>query len=442
MERSRIAYAPGDATEAAAFLRACSERREAGVDLRAGLLESPFTRETPRSALDLPTVESPEEVRGLEGPAAILAGHARLGGVREVSRGDLLAVCGGGATIDELRRAAAAEGLFFAHEPAAASGDLTVAELVMAGLPSPTDGRFGALRESILSVELVTPSGEVVRTGSRSVKDVAGYEIPGLLCGAGGVCGMISSVTVRLRPEPGTRLRLVLRGEETALDAAGRRIAHAMRPLSIVVYPGAAGEIAAAALGLPAAPGALLAAELLSPAADDETGLRDAFLAAAGVVEAETVGGDAWRRLAAVPRLAAERAGTRGTALWTIHDGAVAAPDPPDAISWRSTWPDLRFAVAPLPGESNEPADGEMLRAIPGLERLLAGRSGAGRRFAVGLLRAGDGDAGTRLVHPSSILEVAVEMPGAGEYVERARIESVLWTRIRRVFDPAGIMLP
>ena len=98
--------------------------------------------------------------------------------------------------------------------------------------------------------------------------------------------------------------------------------------------------------------------------------------------------------------------------------------------------------MAPFPGESKEPVDGEMLLAIHGLDRLMSGRAGAGRRFAIGLLRAGKGDAGLRLVHPSSILEVAEEMPGAGEYVERARIESGLWTEIRRVFDPVGIMLP
>ena len=57
------------------------------------------------------------------------------------------------------------------------------------------------LREYILSVELVTGAGERVRFGSRSVKDVAGYEVIGLLLGSGGRYGMITEATLRLIPK-------------------------------------------------------------------------------------------------------------------------------------------------------------------------------------------------------------------------------------------------
>jgi FAD/FMN-containing dehydrogenase len=51
-------------------------------------------------------------------------------------------------------------------------------------------------------VELVTGKGEKVRFGSRSVKDVAGYEVIGLLLGSGSRYGIITEVTLRLIPEP------------------------------------------------------------------------------------------------------------------------------------------------------------------------------------------------------------------------------------------------
>jgi len=54
----------------------------------------------------------------------------------------------------------------------------------------------------VLSLELVTGAGEKVHFGSRSVKDVAGYEVIGLLLGGGGRYGMITEVTLRLIPKP------------------------------------------------------------------------------------------------------------------------------------------------------------------------------------------------------------------------------------------------
>jgi FAD/FMN-containing dehydrogenase len=64
---------------------------------------------------------------------------------------------------------------------------------------------YGGLREYILSVELVTGAGEIVHFGSRSVKDVAGYEVIGMLLGGGGRYGMITEVTLRLIPGQGNR---------------------------------------------------------------------------------------------------------------------------------------------------------------------------------------------------------------------------------------------
>ncbi|MBN1884918.1 MAG: FAD-binding oxidoreductase [Candidatus Krumholzibacteriota bacterium] len=450
MERCRHTFAPGRPAEAAAFLRACSERRSGGVDLRVGLLESPFTRETPRSALDLEPLGGAEEIGRIGGPATVLAGHARLGGVLEVSRADLLAVCGGGATLGELRRAAAAEGLFFPYEPPVSSGEETIAGLVMAGMRGAADGRFGPLRESILSVEIATPAGALVRTGSRAVKDVAGYEIAGLLAGAGGVCGMTPGVTVRLYPEPATRMRVAVRGEAEALEEAGRRIVRAMRPLSIVFYANAAAALAAETLGLPPAGGAILAVELFSPAAGDEAALLAELLGVPGTGGgAETCGEDAWARLARFALLAAGRVDEGGGALWLAHDGAVDAPgasDQPDApgtISWRSFSPDIRFAVRAAPAVTgNDPGDAAILGAAPELDSLLAARAVSGRHCAIGLLRVAGGDASLRLVHRDAIASFAAERPGADAFLEQARIESGLWDGIRRIFDPAGIMLP
>ena len=84
----------------------------------------------------------------------------------------------------------------------------------MAGARFPTDERFGGLREYVLSLELALPRGEIVRSGSRAVKDVTGYNLAGFVMGGGGRCGMIARSTLRLLPRPFA---------EEAGDAAGAR---------------------------------------------------------------------------------------------------------------------------------------------------------------------------------------------------------------------------
>ncbi|MCU0639075.1 MAG: FAD-binding oxidoreductase, partial [Candidatus Krumholzibacteria bacterium] len=116
--------------------------------------------------------------------------------IEEISDSDMLAVAGGGVTLGRLQRAAGEKGLFFPFEPESPQGDPTMEELVQDGTISRYEGRYGRLRESILSIEGVTGAGETFHTGSRSVKDVTGYELAGLLTGSGGRLAVITSVTL------------------------------------------------------------------------------------------------------------------------------------------------------------------------------------------------------------------------------------------------------
>ena len=83
---------------------------------------------------------------------------------------------------------------------------------------APADPLIGGLREYVLSVELVTGGGEIARFGSKAVKDVAGYEVIGLLIGGGGRYGMITEVTLRLLP---ARAREAAARGRAAADSAG-----------------------------------------------------------------------------------------------------------------------------------------------------------------------------------------------------------------------------
>lgn len=230
-------FSPRNAQEAAEIFRACGAAAAGGRNIRAGVVESPF-----RPAYGIEPALAPSSIREIESTAGaaetlVLASHDGMNGIHEISRSDFLAVAGGGvkfgAFVDEVRKA----GLYFPHEPDVLTRDATIAELVMGAETFGTDGRFGHLREYVLSLEIVTPKGEIIRTGSRSVKDVTGYNVAGILMGCGGLCGMIAKATLRLLPAPGTRFHFLCMGSRSTLEALAGEIHRRLAPAFLELFP-------------------------------------------------------------------------------------------------------------------------------------------------------------------------------------------------------------
>jgi len=125
----------------------------------------------------------------------------RMSKVKEVSAAELLAVCEPGVRTIELEQAAAARGLLFPPDP----GSHTTATL--GGNVAECSGglralKYGVTREYVLGVEAVLPTGEIIRSGGRLVKDVAGYDLRRLLCGSEGTLAVMTELTLRLVPAP------------------------------------------------------------------------------------------------------------------------------------------------------------------------------------------------------------------------------------------------
>ncbi len=83
--------------------------------------------------------------------------------------------------------------------------------------------KYGVTTEYVLGLEVVLASGEVLRTGRRTAKGVAGYDLTRLFVGSEGTLGVITEVTVTLRPAPAESLTLVAVFPSTA--AAGAAVA-------------------------------------------------------------------------------------------------------------------------------------------------------------------------------------------------------------------------
>ncbi len=127
----------------------------------------------------------------------------RMNRIGEISADELLAVVQPGVTTAELAGAAAARGLLYAPDP----GSRTVS--TVAGNVATCAGglrglKYGVTRNYVLGLEAVLATGEVIRTGGRLWKDVAGYDLTRLLTGSEGTLAVITEVTVGLVPMPAT----------------------------------------------------------------------------------------------------------------------------------------------------------------------------------------------------------------------------------------------
>jgi len=98
--------------------------------------------------------------------------------------------------------------------------------------------RYGAIRDSLLQVVLVTGDGRLVQAGGKTVKGVAGYDIPRLVVGAYGTLGVIVEVTLKLWPLPSSSGWFTAQGSVGELAALGEQVRlHVHRPAAILLGP-------------------------------------------------------------------------------------------------------------------------------------------------------------------------------------------------------------
>jgi glycolate oxidase FAD binding subunit len=126
---------------------------------------------------------------------------ARLNRVLEHEATDLTCVVEPGIRLSELDAVLAGHGQRLALDP---PGDPTVGECIAEALSGPRRHRFGAVRDLILGVTVVLADGTIASSGGKVVKNVAGYDLAKLFCGARGTLGLVVRAAFRLHPRPET----------------------------------------------------------------------------------------------------------------------------------------------------------------------------------------------------------------------------------------------
>jgi len=128
--------------------------------------------------------------------------------ILEVDRANLTMLVEPGVTTLQIADAATAVGLFYPPDP----GSMKISTI--GGNVAENSGglrglKYGITRNYVMGLEVVLPDGEVLWTGNKCVKDVAGYSLRDLFIGSEGTLGVITKVLLRLIPKPAAKKTMV-----------------------------------------------------------------------------------------------------------------------------------------------------------------------------------------------------------------------------------------
>ncbi len=150
---------------------------------------------------------------GLSGGSVPSAGSVvlctvKMNKILELDRANLTMLVEPGVTTVQVAEAAGAAGLFYPPDP----GSMKISTI--GGNVAENSGglrglKYGITRNYIMGLEIVLPDGELLWTGNKCVKDVAGYSLKDIFIGSEGTLGVITKVLLKLIPKPAARRTLM-----------------------------------------------------------------------------------------------------------------------------------------------------------------------------------------------------------------------------------------
>ncbi len=262
---------PADTSEVAAIARLCSAHRVPLVPRGAG---SGYTGGS------VPT------------QGGLVLSLERMNRILEIDEANLIAIVQPNVITGDLQDAVEAIGLFYPPDPASlrlSSIGGNVAEC--AG--GPRAFKYGTTKRYVLGLEAVLPSGEIIETGGKTVKNVVGYDLTQLLVGSEGTLAIITKIILRLIPRPPVQatLRATFRDVESAVAAVANIIRARVVPAALELIDGESLDAVGRNLGArtlaPEGTAALLLIEVdgVPAAVEDEAARVEAACAASGATE-------------------------------------------------------------------------------------------------------------------------------------------------------------
>lgn len=162
---------------------------------------------------------------GLSGGAlphlgGVLLSVERLNKIIDIDERNLQVVTEPGVITEVLQDAVKARGLFYPPDPSS-RGSCMIGGNIAENSGGPKAVKYGVVKDYVLNLEVVLPTGEIIWTGANVLKNATGYNLTQLIVGSEGTLGIVTKAVLRLIPLPKNDLLMLVpfRNAENACAA-------------------------------------------------------------------------------------------------------------------------------------------------------------------------------------------------------------------------------
>ena len=191
----------------------------------------------------------------------VLAMEKHMNKIIEIDKENMLAIVQPGVINKDLQRAVEEQGLFYPPDPASEEYS-TLGGNVSENAGGMRAAKYGITKDFVMALRAVLPNGDIIRAGKKTIKDVAGYNIAGILIASEGTLGVITQITLKLLPKPrfAKSYMGIFPDVNSAMNAVFKSLANGANPVAMEFLDSLVVKAVKEKLGisLPESAGALL----------------------------------------------------------------------------------------------------------------------------------------------------------------------------------------
>jgi glycolate oxidase len=168
---------------------------------------------------------------GLSGGAlphlgGVVISMERFNSILHIDERNLQVTVEPGVITEVLQDAVKEKGLFYPPDPAS-RGSCFIGGNISENSGGPKAVKYGVVKDYVLNLELVLPTGEIMYTGSNVLKNATGYNLTQLIVGSEGTLGIVTKIVLRLIPHP--KYDMLMLVPFTSLEKAGEAVSEIFR---------------------------------------------------------------------------------------------------------------------------------------------------------------------------------------------------------------------